>query len=183
VILDLDGGPAARPLSPRFGWMLGAASAAVAAAVLLALTTLPHADIAHGVGVPLGPSVLAEAFARPKEPVLALQLPSEIAMEIPPLRVEGVYGPARPTPKIRSFRMRGTNALVLVAMLPDAPPVYRPAGAGADALSVHGVFAANYSVEATSLFAIRWTEHGVTYEISSRSVTLRDLASLAEQVR
>ncbi|HEY7624490.1 MAG TPA: hypothetical protein VIA63_05645 [Candidatus Limnocylindria bacterium] len=183
MILDLDGGSVARPLSPRFVWMLGAASAAVASAVLLALTALPHAQLVHGIGVPLGPSVIAQAMAKPKEPTLALQLPTELATEIPPLRVDGVYGPARPTPKIRTFRMRDTNALVLVAMLPDAQPVYAPSGAAADALSVHGVYAANYSVEATSLFAVRWTERGVTYEISSRSVTLRDLVALAERVR
>ena len=68
-------------------------------------------------------------------------------------------------------------------MFPGAPAVVRPATAPADALSVHGAYAANYSVEATSISAVRWTENGMTYEVSSRSLSLRDLVVLAEQVR
>src|SRR2546427_722534 len=60
-----------------------------------------------------------------------------------------------------------------------APPTHTQG----EALSVHGTYAANCSVEATSLSAVRWTEKGMTYEISSRSLLLRDLVPLAEQVR
>jgi hypothetical protein len=67
-------------------------------------------------------------------------------------------------------------------MLPSAPAVTRPANLPADALSVHGAYAANYSIEATSVSAVRWTENGMTYEISSRALLLRDLLSLAERV-
>jgi len=38
-------------------------------------------------------------------------------------------------------------------------------------------------VEPTSLSVVRWTENGMTYEVSSRSLGVRDLARLAEQVR
>jgi len=40
----------------------------------------------------------------------------------------------------------------------------------------------NYSVEATSISAIRWTENGMTYEVSSRALLLADVLRLAEQV-
>jgi len=88
----------------------------------------------------------------------------------------------RPAPTVRSFRLRGSNAIVVVAMFPGAPAVVRPATAPADALSVHGAYAANYSVEATSISAVRWTENGMTYEVSSRALLLGDLVRLAEQV-
>ena len=83
---------------------------------------------------------------------------------------------------MRSFRMRGSNELVVVAMLPDAAAIVRPRDAPAEAFSVHGAYAANYSVEATSVSALRWTEHGMTYEISSRALSPRDLVRLAELI-
>jgi hypothetical protein len=183
VILDLEGATARRAaISPRLGPMLSIASAAVAAAVLLMIAAIPHAAAPHFVVT--GPSILEQAFASQKPPMtLDLVLPSDLAVEVLPQRVDGIYGPARPAPTVRSFRIRGSNAIVIVAMLPGTPALVPPANAPADALSVHGTYAANYSVEATSLSAVRWTENGMTYEISSRSMLLRDLMLLAEQVR
>jgi hypothetical protein len=182
VILDLDGSPAQRAISPHLGRMLSIASAAVGTAALLLMSALPHDTPTRAVES--GPSILEQAFANAKpSTTLALRLPSDVATEVLPQRVDGVYGPARPTPKLRSFRMRGTNALVVVAMLPDAPAVVRPRDLPAEVLSIRGAYAANYSVEATSLTALRWTENGMTYEIASRAMPLRDLVQLAEQVR
>jgi hypothetical protein len=182
VILDLDGSPAQRAISPRLGRMLSIASAAVATAALLMMSTLPHDTPTQGVAS--GPSILEQAFANAKpSTTLDLELPSDVALEVLPQRVDGIYGPARPAPTVRSFRTRGTNALVVVAMLPGAPAVVRPANLPADALTVHGMYAANYSVEATSISAVRWTENGMTYEVSSRALLLRDVVRIAEQVR
>ncbi|HVD51127.1 MAG TPA: hypothetical protein VNB51_03725 [Candidatus Udaeobacter sp.] len=183
MILDLEGATARRAaISPRLGPMLSIASAAVAAAVLLMIAAIPHAAAPHFVVT--GPSILEQAFASQKPPMtLDLVLPSDLAVEVLPQRVDGIYGPARPAPTVRSFRIRGSNAIVIVAMLPGTPALVPPANAPADALSVHGTYAANYSVEATSLSAVRWTENGMTYEVSSRSMLLRDLMLLAEQVR
>jgi hypothetical protein len=162
VILDLEGATPQRAIASSLGVVLSIASAAVAS----------------------GPSILEQAFAQQKPPTtLGLTLPSDIAVEVQPLRVDGIYGPARPAPSVRSFRMRGTNAIVVVAMLPSAPAIVPPPDVSPDALSVRGWYAANYSVEATSLSALRWTENGMTYEIASRSLLVRDLVMLAEQVR
>jgi hypothetical protein len=79
--------------------------------------------------------------------------------------------------------MRDSNATVVVALLPGAPAIVRPASTSTDALSVHGAYAASYSVEATSISAVRWTENGKTYEVSSRALPLGDVVRLAEQVR
>ena len=182
MILDIEGASGHRKISPRLGPVLSIASAAVAAAALLAIAAIPHQSGPRFAEA--GPSILEQAFAKPKPPpTLHLALPSDIAIEVLPQRVDGIYGPARPMPTVRSFRLRGSNAIVVVAMFPGAPAVVRPATAPADALSVHGAYAANYSVEATSISAVRWTENGMTYEVSSRSLSLRDLVVLAEQVR
>jgi len=182
VILDLEGATPQRSISPRIGVVLSVASAALATAALLMSAALPHA--APPRFVETGPSVLDQAFAKQKLPVtLDLALPSDVAVEVLPQRVDGIYGPARPAPTIRSFRLRGSNAIVFVSMLPGVPAIVPPTDVSADALSVRGWYAANYSVEATSLSAVRWTENGMTYEIASRSLLVRDLVSLAEQVR
>ena len=183
MILDIEGGASPqRTISPRLGRMLSIASAAVAAAALLAVAAIPHQSGARFAET--GQSILEQAFAKPKPlPTLDLALPTDLAVEVLPQRVDGIYGPARPAPTVRSFRLRGSNAIVVIAMLPSATPVVRPATAPADALSVHGADAANYSIEATSVSAVRWTENGTTYEVSSRGLLLGDLLRLAEQVR
>lgn len=182
MILDLEGAAPQRSIAPRHGLMLSVASAAIAAAALLATAALPHAAAPRFVET--GPSVLEQAFAKQKLPTtLDLALPSDVAVEVLPQRVDGVYGPARPAPTLRTFRMRGSTAIVFVAMLPAAPAIVAPPDLSPDALSVRGWYAANYSVEATSLSAVRWTENGMTYEIASRSLVVADLVRLAEQVR
>ena len=184
VILDLEGSLPQRGVSPRLGWMLSIASGAVAAAALLIIAALPHPHDSTQPFVQRGPSILEQAFAKPKPPpTLDLRLPSDLAAEVLPLTVDGIYGPARPVPTLRSYRLRDSNALVVVAMLPSAPAIVPPSNIPGDALSVHGVYAANYSVEATSISAVRWSEDGMTYEVSSRALLLRDLVRLAEQVR
>jgi hypothetical protein len=183
VILDLEGSPAQRAISPRLGSMLSIASGAVAAAALLIMAALPHPHDSPPLFVQSGTSILEQALAKPKPPTLELRLPSDLAVEVQPLTVDGIYGPARPEPTLRSFRLRETNALVVVAMLPSAPAIVPPSNLPTDALSVHGEYAANYSVEATSISAVRWSEDGMTYEVSSRALLLRDLVRLAEQVR
>ena len=181
MILDLEAATVQRVTPPRLGVMLSMASAAVATAALLIIAALPHDGTARFLET--RPSILEQAFATQKLPTLDLMLPSDVAVEVAPLRVDGIYGPARPAPTVRLFRLRGSNAIVTVAMLPGIAAIVPPANPQTDALSVHGAYAVNYSVEATSLSAVRWTEKGMTYEISSRSLVLRDLLGLAEQLR
>jgi hypothetical protein len=182
VILDLEGAAVHRSISPRLGLMLSIASAAVATAALLTIAARPH--VAAPRFVETGPSILEQAFSKQRPPTtLDLALPTDGAVVVLPQRVDGIYGPARPAPTLRSFRMRGSNAIVIVAMLPGAPAIVPPATPSTDTLSVRGWYAADYSVEATSLSAVRWTENGMTYEIASRLLSVPDLVLLAEQVR
>jgi len=181
VILDLEGAVPQRTIAPRLWWILSIASTAVAAAALLVVNALPHAQLARFVTMS-GPSVLEQAFANPKPVRLLLELPADIAVPVPPGRIVGDYGPGRPAPTVRAYRLRGSNDTVVVAMAPDAPAVLAPAKRPADALAVHGNYAVGWMEEPTSLNVVRWTENGMTYEVSSRSLGVRDLARLAEQV-
>src|SRR5438477_4039400 len=141
--------------------MLSVASAAVAAAALLAIAAIPHQSGPRLAET--GPSILEQAFAKPKPPpALDLALPSDIAVEVLPQRVDGIYGPARPAPTVRSFRLRGSSAIVTIAMLPGSPATVAPRDLAADAPSVRAWYAANSSVDATPLSAVRWTENGMT---------------------
>jgi hypothetical protein len=182
VILDLESATVHRAIPPRLGVMLPIASAAVATAALLMVAALPHEPAPRFVE--RGPSILEQAFANQRPPTtLDLVLPSDLAVEIPAQRVDGISGLARPAPTLRSFRIRGSNTIVIVAMLPSAPAIVQPANPPADSLAVHGMYAVNYSVEATSVSAVRWTERAMTYEVSSRSLAVGELVRLADQVR
>ena len=116
-------------------------------------------------------------------PRLTLDLPTDIAVPLPPGRIVGDYGPGRPGPTVRSFKLRGSSDIVVIAFAPDAPAVVAPPVIGSDAVAVHGHYAIGWTVEPTSLNVVRWTENGMTYEVSSRSLGVHDLARLAEQVR
>ena len=181
MILDFDVAPR-RAVVPGRGWILSLASASIAAAAILFLNALPHEQLARSLPSH-GPSVIAQALAKPKPVTLALQLPSDIAVEISPLRVDGIYGPPRPEPTVRSFRIRGTNDVVIVALAAGAPRVQAPSPRPPDALAVRGNYAVSWTVEANSVSVVRWTENGSTYEISSRTLRPAELARLAEQVR
>ena len=162
MILDLEGAVPQRAISPRLWWILSIASATVAGAALLVVNALPHEQLDRFVVIARSPSVLEQAFAKPGPARLQLELPADIAVPVPPGRVVGDYGPGRPAPTVRSYRLRGSSDLVV---------------------AVHGSYAVGWIVEPTSLSVVRWTENGMTYEVSSRSLGVRDLARLAEQIR
>jgi hypothetical protein len=183
VILDIEGAAPQRTISPRLWWILSLASATVAAAALLVVNALPHERLDRLVLIPSGPSVLEQAFAKPRPARLQLALPADVAVPVPPGRIVGDYGPGRSTPTVRAYRLRGSSDVIVVAMAPDAPVVLAPPTRPADALAVHGSYAVGWMVEPTSLSVVRWTENGMTYEVSSRSLGVHDLARLAEQVR
>ena len=182
MILDLEGAVPRRTSAPRLRWILSVASAAVAAAALLVVNALPHEHLVRFVTIS-GPSVLEQAFANPKPVRLSLELPADLAVPIPPGRIVGDYGPGRPAPLVRAYRIRGSSDMVVVVMAPDAPVVLAPATRPPDALAVHGNYALGWLVEPTSLSVVRWTENGMTYEVSSRTLGVRDLARLADRVR
>jgi hypothetical protein len=183
VILELDGAVAQPPVSPVVGRALPIASAIVAAVTLFVSAGFHDPAIRAPSAKSL---ILEEVFKKNQSavsPTLELRLPQDLAAEIQTREVDGVTGLARSAPTLRSFRIRESNTVVIVAWIPGAPAIVQPTNLPVDVLSVHGVYAANYSVEAPSLTAVRWTENGMTYEIASQSLLLRELVVLAEQVR
>ena len=182
MILDLEGSVAHVARATRLWPILSFASAAVAAALLAVVNAFPHEQLPRLVP-PSGPSVLEQALAQPRPVRLQLELPPDVAVPVPPGRFVGDYGPARPAPTVRSYRLRGSNDLVVVAMAPEAPMVYPPRDRPADALAVHGSYAIGWTVEPTSVSVVRWTEFGMTYEISSRTLDAPRLADIANKLR
>ena len=161
MILDLEGS-APSVAGPRRLWpVLSFGSAAVAAALLALANAFPHEQLARQVPAS-GPSVIEQELAKPRPARLQLNLPPDVAVPIPPGRFVGDYGPARPAPTVRSYRLRGSNDLVVVALAPDAPIVYPPRDRAADALAVHGSYAVGWTVEPTLVSVVRWTENGMT---------------------
>jgi len=190
VILDLEGS-APSVAGPRRLWpVLSFGSAAVAAALLALANAFPHEQLARQVPAS-GPSVIEQELAKPsgrRRSGGGSAAPSPWPGGTPPHFLEPPYtskkrGPARPAPTVRSYRLRGSNDLVVVALAPDAPIVYPPRDRAADALAVHGSYAVGWTVEPTLVSVVRWTENGMTYEISSRTLRPPDLAGLAGQLR
>jgi hypothetical protein len=182
VILDLEGAPSPARISPRLGWMLSLASAAVATAALLVIAGRPPGPATRLFEVER-PSVLEQAFAQPAPARLALLLPPEVAVPLAPTGSQYGSGIGRNALASRTYRLRGTNHLVSVAPVPDALPITAPATRPPDALLVRGNYAQSWMFEPTSLSVVRWTEHGSTYEISSRSLRAPDLVRIAELLR
>jgi hypothetical protein len=182
VILDLEDATPQRRISPRLGLMLSVASAAVATAALLAISSRPS-ELATRLFQVERPSVLQQALAQPQLPRLALSLPPEVAVPLVPSGSQYGSGIGRNPLDSRTYRLRDSNDLVSVAPVPDAPPITAPAMSPADALTVRGSYAQFWMVEPTSLSVLRWTHNGMTYEISSRTLRPPALARIAEQLR
>jgi hypothetical protein len=176
VIVDSEGSVAAPGATSRLGLTLSLVSTVVAGAALLLLNELPREPFA---GLASHGQPLARAIAFIAPPRLALALPGDAALELASL----APGAAPASPTLRAYRIRGTEDIVVVAAMPGTPEVPRPPDAPADALSVHGRYAEGTIVEASSVSVVRWTERGLTYEISSRTLLPRDLARLAELLR
>jgi hypothetical protein len=178
VILDVEGSAAQQVISPRLGQMLSIASAAVAAAALLIVSALPHE--APSRAVESGPSILEQALARPTPQRLNLVLPAEIAVPLSQIGTQDGTGNGRSAITPRSFRLRATSDVLSVVPVPNAAPITAPTQRPADALAVHGNYAQWWTIEPTSVSVLRWTEDGTTYEISSRTLTPKDLARIAD---
>jgi hypothetical protein len=182
VILDLEGSTTPGPIEPQLRWMLSLASAAVAGATLLIVAALPHDVPRHAAES--GPSILEQALAK-KTPVprLSIILPAEVAVPLSQIGMQDGTGNRRSAVTPRSFRLRGSNDVVSVAPVPDAPAIISLAQRTADSLAVHGHYAEWWTVEPTSVSVLRWTENGTTYEISSRTLMPNDLARIADLLR
>ena len=126
----------------------------------------------------LGPSVLASL--RPA-PDLNLDLPDDIAVVTARRGINGETGLIPTAASITTFRLRATGDLVSVAAPTGVTPVRRSPGDTGPDYIVRGAYAV-VTVDRGST-VLRWTEHDVTYEISSRTLDAAKLAEVANKLR
>ncbi len=173
--------------------LLTVAATAVAAAFFLSVPYWPKQSAANPIRLPmpgsaqvatlapsilLGPSVLANV--RPA-PDLNLSLPADIAVVTARRGINGETGLIPTAASITTFRLKATGDLVTVAAPTGVDAVRRISNDGDPVLSVHGAFAV--ATVARGNTVIRWTENGVTYEISSRTLDVASLAAVADRLR
>jgi hypothetical protein len=126
----------------------------------------------------LGPSVLRSLAPVPD---FNLDLPSDIATVAARRGINGETGLIPTAASITTFRLRATGELVSVAAPTGLSPVRRsPGDTGPDYL-VRGAYAVVTMDRGSTV--LRWTEHDVTYEMSSRTVDAVRLAELANKLR
>ena len=125
-----------------------------------------------------GPSILASA--RPA-PDLNLSLPGDIATIVRRTGINGETGLIPTAASITTFRLRATGDLVGVAAPTGVDPVQPLRGDPDPAFRVRGYYAMASTDHGSTV--IRWTERGVTYEISSRTLDAGSLADLANKLR
>ncbi len=169
-------------LMPRgFELLLTIAASAVAIAMYLSLSYGPHEPAVRALAplanVPLlrGPSVLASLKPVPE---LNLALPDDVAAVVARRGINGETGLIRTAASITTFQLRSTGDLVSVAAPTGLDPVRT---AGDPSYRVHGVAAIATTSRGSTV--IRWTENGVTYEISSRTLDASQLIEVANNLR
>ncbi len=125
-----------------------------------------------------GPSLLAGV---PPGPDLNLTFPDSVATVVARRGIDGETGLIPTLPAVRTFRLRATGDVVSVAPAIGADAVTRAATDASPALAVHGAYA--MASTDRGITTIRWTENGVTYEISSRTLDAARLADVANDLR
>jgi len=162
--------------------LLTIAATAVAIAFYASVSYWPkdwtERPIVPNVAVLLGPSVLASA--RPA-PDLNLALPDDIATVVRRSGINGETGLIPTAASITTFRLRASGDLVSVAAPTGVDPIRRSSIDTEPQLRVRGAYAV--ASEDRGNTVIRWTEDGVTYEVSSRTLDVRALAALANKLR
>jgi hypothetical protein len=177
-------------MSWRLEALLTAAATAVAIAFFVSVphwpaewTTRPtlNADAPAALGVPsvlLGPSVLAGLKPVPD---VNLNLPADMAVVAIRRGINGETGLIPTAASVTTFRLLASGDLVSVASVPGADPVRASATTPDGPLRVRGQYAVA-SVD-RGVTHVRWTENGVTFDITSRTLDASRLTEVANRLR
>src|SRR5919201_2448404 len=159
----------ARSGSRAFEVLLTAAATALGVAFFASVPYWPKEAIEKA---PLrGPSVLASARPAPN---LNLSLPDDLASLVRRTGINGETGLIPTAASITTFRLRASGDLVSVAAPTGVDAVQPLRGDPDPAFRVRGFYAQATTERGNTV--IRWTERGVTYEISSRTLDANRLA-------
>jgi hypothetical protein len=165
-----------RAASRSFEILLTAAATALGVAFFASVPYWPKEAIDKA---PLrGPSVLASARPAPN---LNLSLPDDVAAIVRRTGINGETGLIPTAASITTFRLRATGDLVSVAAPTGLDPVKPIRGDPDPAFRVRGFYAVATTERGNTV--LRWTERGVTYEISSRTLDPNRLAEIANILR
>jgi hypothetical protein len=188
VIYDLDAGRPERP-----GRSSVRMTAVTLVAVGIALVYFVAIAFAPGkretqtpiftiYGPPL-PTLARPTFATRPVPDQTLVLPDEVATVTYRITALGQTGLVNNEALATTYRLVGGNDLVTVAPLAPSEALPYPSPApGAAPLRVRGR-AASWIVTDNGIKSIRWLESGMVFEMSSRSLSVAQLADLANRLR
>jgi hypothetical protein len=115
-------------------------------------------------------------------PDLNLVLPDDLAVVVRRSGINGETGLIPTAASITTFRIRATGDLVSVAAPTGLDVVRRINNDPDPGLRVRGAYAVS-NTDRNGSTIIRWTENGVTYEISSRTLDTPQLVALANKLR
>lgn len=125
-----------------------------------------------------GPSVLAGLAPVPDR---SLTFPDDVAAVVVRRGIDGETGLISTAGSITTFRIRATGDIVSLAAPSGVAAVRRSSNDADPALTVRGAYAVAWSDR--GITTLRWTEGGVTYEISSRTLDAPHLAAVAGLLR
>ena len=187
MIYDLDAARAERQARPNAArtTLLTAGAAILAVIVFGALAFWPTGrERQTPVLTFYAPQVVLPqpSFVTRPVPDRVLTLPPDIASVTFRITNQGQTGLVASDTIATTYRVRGASDLVTVAPLPlsEALPYPSPVP-GEPTVRVRGRDAQSMTASGTT--AIRWIESGVAFEMSSRTLTVAQLADLAGRLR
>lgn len=189
MIYDLDAG---RPERPGRG---GGVRMTVLTVVAMTIALVFFATLAFAPGqrasqtpiltfsAPALPTMARPTFNTRPVPDRTLVLPEDDAVTTFRITSLGQTGLVNNETIATTYRLRATGDLVTVAPLPQSEALPYAAPLVSDPpLRVRGRAAeATLTVNGTS--AVRWLENGMVFEMSSRTLTIAQLADLASKLR
>lgn len=188
MIYDLDAGRPERP---------GGSSARMTALTVVAvgIALVAFTVIAFGPGqrasqtpiftfsAPALPTMPRPSFVTRPVPDRTLVLPSTVATATSRITSRGQTGLVSNDALATTYRLAASNDLVTVAWLTISEALPYPSPAPGDApLRVRGRDA-NWIITDNGMKAIRWLESEMVFEMSSRTLTIAQLADLASRLR
>jgi hypothetical protein len=188
VIYDLDAGRPERRGRASVGMTAVTVVAVGIALVFFAAVAFAPGERASQTPIltfyaPALPTMPQPSFMTRPVPDTTLVLPPDVAAATYRITSLGQTGLIRNDSVATTYRLVASNDLVTVAPLPPSEALPYPSPAPGDApLRVRGR-AANWIVTDNGFRAIRWLEAGMVFEMSSRTLTIAQLADLANKLR